>query len=454
MAKENILPSVEPIREESISRPTRRKLSVAALSAASLVDSWEEQGMPVLWPYMYTSLGASIGQLGPVSGASKFAMTLLYPIWGYAADRFSRKMLLVWFTGIWGLWTLGIGLAGSYQQVLILRVLSGLGLGVFVPTAFSLIGDLFDHESRGRATSIVRGVGLSGLVFAVVLLPMLAEREPDGWRTGFALMGFASFLTGLLMLGIQEPARGASEPELRDVITKKAAQQYTFKWADLKALFKIKSWRHLMLNEVLTKSGLAVFTIWIFTWFAELELDKPVFYSIILMISVGLIGGTFFFGWLGDHLERRFPGRGRILMIQIGLAVWVPCTIGFLLSGRDDTALLLILGFLSTASNGASSEGALWPVAQAILPPELRGSNRAIIGIVVGVASALMLSLSGLVVDRLGVSSALLWFFPGPILLSVFAWIPMFRTYPRDRAALHELLMQRRAELIEQNRSI
>jgi len=451
MAKENILPSVEPIRAESLSTPTGRKLSVAGLSAASLVDSCEEQGLPVLWPYMYTSLGASIGQLGPVSGASKFAMTLLYPLWGYAADRFSRKMLLVWFTGIWGLWTLGISLAGSFPQLLILRVLSGLGLGVFVPVAFSLIGDLFDHESRGRAIGIVRGVGMLGLVFAVVLLPMLAEREPDGWRTGFALMGFASFLTGLLMLGIQEPTRGASEPELRDVITKKAAQQYTFKWADLKSLFKIKSWRHLMLNEVLTTSSFAVFTIWIFTWFAELGVAKPVYYSVLLLNSVGVIGGTFFFGWLGDHLEGRFPGRGRILMIQIGLAVWVPCTFGFLLSGRDDIAQLLILGFLSTSSNGASSEGARWPVAQAILPPELRGSNRAIIGMVVGVASALMLSLSGLVADRVGVSSALLWLFPGPILLSVFAWIPMFRTYPRDRAALHELLMQRRAELIEQN---
>src|SRR4030095_3492536 len=175
MVKENILSSVEPIRAENLSTPTGRKLSVAGLSAASLVDSCEEQGMPVLWPYMYTSLGASIGQLGPVSGASKFAMTLLYPLWGYAADRFSRKMLLVWFTGIWGLWTLGISLAGSFPQLLILRVLSGLGLGVFVPVAFSLIGDLFDHESRGRAIGIVRGVGMFGLVFAFVLLPMLSE---------------------------------------------------------------------------------------------------------------------------------------------------------------------------------------------------------------------------------------------------------------------------------------
>ena len=64
MAKENILPSVEPIREEGLSTPTGRKLSVAGLSAASLVDSCEEQGLPVLWPYIHLS-GSVHRSIGP-----------------------------------------------------------------------------------------------------------------------------------------------------------------------------------------------------------------------------------------------------------------------------------------------------------------------------------------------------------------------------------------------------
>ena len=89
-----------------------------------------------------------------------------------------------------------------------------------------------------------------------------------------------------------------------------------------------------------------------------------------------------------------------------------------------------------------------WPMAQAVLSPELRGSGRALIKMVTGGAGALMLVVSGLVVDQVGVTTMLLLLVPIPMALSIFAWIPMFRAYPRDREALHKLLAQRRAELI------
>lgn len=440
--------AAEVIREDAAPRTGREKLSIASLSAAFLVDSAEEQTLPILWPHMVASLGASIGQLGTVLGASRLVMTLMFPIWGYAADRFSRKRLLVWFTGFWGLWTLGISLVGNVPQLLVLRLVSGLGLGVFAPAAFSLISDLFDNESRGRATGTMRAVGLFGIIIAVGLLPALAERGAEGWRTGFALAGLASFVTGLLMLRIPEPPRGAGEPELRDIITDEAASRYAVTWADLRVLLRIRSWRYLLLNELLTKSTIIVFTSWNFTLLSVLGLEGATFYSVVFIVFTGLFIGSIFFGWLGDRLERRFGNRGRITMIQVGLVLTVPALTGYLTSGGDSLVQLVAFGFLAGASNTAASEGTLWPVAQAILPPELRGSNRAIISMVVGGASALLLALSGIFVDRLGVSGALLWFVPLPLLLSVLAWIPMFRTYPRDRAALRQLLRQRRAELL------
>ncbi|MDX1377625.1 MAG: hypothetical protein R3307_02160, partial [Anaerolineales bacterium] len=91
----------------------------------------------------------------------------------------------------------------------------------------------------------------------------------------------------------------------------------------------------------------------------------------------------------------------------------------------------------------------VWPINHAILPPELRGSSRAIISMVIGILSALTLSLSGIVADAQGVNTALLWFVPGLILLSAIAWIPMFKVYSSDRSTLHKLLEQRREELLE-----
>lgn len=441
--------SVESIKSFPVPGEQRRNLSIASLSAATLVDQGEEQALPILWSHMYASIGASIGSLGSVLGASRFAMTMMYPVWGFLADRFSRRMLLVWFTGIWGLWTLGISFAETLPQLLTLRLISGLGLGAFAPAAFSLIGDLFDNGSRGRAIGITRAVGLFGVLFAVGLFPAVAARHPEDWRICFAVMGIASFLTGLLMLLIREPARGTCEPELRDVVTNGSNDQFKFAWTEFWALFKIRSWRLLLVNELLTKVSIVVFTGWNFTWLSGLGLAAPVFYGTILLVFIGMTVGSIFFGWLGDRLERSFPNKGRISMIQIGLMIGAPSVFCYLSSTGENIAWLMAFAFLGGLSNCIYSEGTLWPVAHSILPPEIRGSNRAVISMVGGAVSAVVLALSGVVADRVGVSASLLWFVPLPILLSAITWTPMFRVYPNDRASLHELLTERRADILE-----
>jgi MFS family permease len=167
-----------------------------------------------------------------------------------------------------------------------------------------------------------------------------------------------------------------------------------------------------------------------------------------MMVFIGMTLGSVFFGWLGDRLERRFPSRGRILLIQIGLLIGVASLIGYLASTGENIPWLITFALLGSVSNCAYSEGTLWPVAQAIIPPELRGSNRAVISMISGAASAVMLALSGIVADYVGVSASLLWFVPIPILISAITWIPMFHTYPQDRTVLHNQLIQRRGNLL------
>jgi UPF0716 family protein affecting phage T7 exclusion len=137
-----------------------------------------------------------------------------------------------------------------------------------------------------------------------------------------------------------------------------------------------------------------------------LGLATPVFYETILLVFLGMTIGSVFFGWL------------------------------------------ITFAFLGGVSNCAFSEGTLWPVVQAILPPELRGSNRAVISMGAGAVSAVMLILSGVVADNVGVSASLLWFVPVPIMIRALVWTPMSQAYPRDRTALHNLLSLRREDLM------
>lgn len=426
----------------------RRWFSVFSLSAASFVDGGEGQALSILWPSIRRSLGVSLGQLGPVLGISQFISTLLLPLWGYATDRYSRKWLLTIFTGLWGVWTLAIGLVDTFSQLMMVRVLSALGTGVVAPASFSLIGDLFNNEKRGRVTGIMIAMGIIGSIVSFGVLPTLALSNEEAWRLGFVAMGIASLITGVLLMIVKEPRRGAAESELHDVIDE-ATERYTFRPPDLKKLFHIRSWRLMVAYETADTIGFSILLNWAFTWLDELGITQSAFFIVALM-SLGSIIGSILFGWLGDHVEQRFPRSGRVTMVLSGMVITLPVATAFIVIGNKNIFLMVILGFMYGIGRGTSGFSTLWPVTQAVLPPELRGSGRAMISVATGTAGALMLTLSGWVADQVGISAMLLLLVPLPGLLAILVWLPMRHAYARDRANLHDMLRQRREELLSE----
>jgi hypothetical protein len=95
MTTENVVPSSTSL-VMATPKTKKRWVAVGSLAAASFVDKVEDNAVSILWPGMYPALGLTVGQLGPVLGVSRLVMTLMLPIWGYAADSVSRKKLLVW----------------------------------------------------------------------------------------------------------------------------------------------------------------------------------------------------------------------------------------------------------------------------------------------------------------------------------------------------------------------
>src|SRR5512146_356498 len=223
-------------------KSTRRWYTVFALSLAAFVDSGENETLAILWPKMYAALRADVSQLGPVLGISDLIRTLTLPLWGWAADRFSRKSLLVWITGFWGLWTLAIALVQDLSQLFLVRIVASLGLGVLWPAAFSLMSDLFGSKERGRAAGIMTAVSFSGTLASFFVLPTLAALNQEAWRYGFILMGSISALTGLVFLFINDPPRGATEPEISDLLSAESAARYAFRLKDLPQIVRIRTW--------------------------------------------------------------------------------------------------------------------------------------------------------------------------------------------------------------------
>jgi MFS family permease len=79
---------------------------LGALSSGYFVDQGESQALSVLFPAIRQALNIGYGELGQMTGWKNILQSLSTPIWGYIADRFSRKWIIVFGTSLWGLWTL------------------------------------------------------------------------------------------------------------------------------------------------------------------------------------------------------------------------------------------------------------------------------------------------------------------------------------------------------------
>ena len=126
------------------------------------------------------------------------------------------------------------------------------------PTAFSLLSDLFESKERGRATGLMTAVSFAGSIAAYGILPPIAARSPEAWRTGFIVMGLASAASGLLLLFINDPPRGASEPELNDVINQETAARFSFRLKDLRDLLKVHTWRVMLFQNAIDQVAMSV----------------------------------------------------------------------------------------------------------------------------------------------------------------------------------------------------
>ena len=189
---------------------------------------------------------------------------------------------------------------------------------------------------------------------------------------------------------------------------------------------------------------------WSFTWLEGLGLGDQAF-MVVALLTLGTLLGHAFFGWLGDVLENRFPNHGRTVMAQVGLVVSIPALGGFIAFGDRGLGPLMIFGLLAGLGLSSVDTGARWPIAQAVLRPELRATGRAALDMVIGAVGALAITLSGRLVDGFGgdVSMMLLLLIPIPKMISTLLWIPMYWTLPTDRANLHSVLVKRREELIK-----
>ena len=105
------------VQNQPQTKVKRRKWrTMLALSFGYFIDQGEAQAMSVLFPTLQTMWGLSYTQLGYIGTIRNFLQSITAPLWGFASDRYSRKKVIIFGTGIWGLWTLLVGFSQNFGQ--------------------------------------------------------------------------------------------------------------------------------------------------------------------------------------------------------------------------------------------------------------------------------------------------------------------------------------------------
>ncbi|WFU04835.1 MFS transporter (plasmid) [Rhizobium sp. CB3171] len=328
------------------------------------VDAMDAQLFSFVLPVLIAAWGLTTAQAGYLATATLLSAAVGGWACGYLADRFGRVRVMQ-FTILWfSVFTLIAGFTQNFEQLIVVRVLQGLGFGGEWAAGAVLMGEIIRPIHRGKAVGSVQsgfGVGWSAaaILASIVLAYVPAEYA---WRT-LLMIGV---LPGLLVLHLR---RTIEEPELYQQT--RAAIKATGRDPGLSAIF------HPGMLQVTILASLLAFGVVgvggaIVNWL-------PTFMKTVRHLSpsasgyyVFLVTGGSFFGFLASAYLSDVLGRRRTFQLFL-VSSWV-VTIAYMFLPLSGWGLILMgvpFGFFTIGNYAA-----LGPFFTELFPTAVRGSGQ------------------------------------------------------------------------------
>ncbi len=385
-------------------------------------------------------------QWGLINSGALIVGTILYPIWGYLYDRYSRAKLLALASFIWGATTWFSSFVRTYTGFLITRSSTGVDDSAY-PGLYSLVADYFAPKIRGRVYGILQltqPIGyLLGMILALMVAPLLSNVIPgmDGWRMIFIITGALGIVMAIVIFfGIREMPRGKSEPEFQGM---EDFGQFKFNWASVKDVMKKKTMWFVFLQGF---AGVFPWNVITFFFFGYLMTERGYDNDSVLMtmapIVLILAVGYFVGGALGDWLFKRTL-KGRIIISSAGVILGAIFLFFALLTPIENRTTFFILMSLTALFMPFSSPNVISTVFDISLP-EVRSTAQAVEYFVENSGAALAPTIAGAIALSTGSKQTAI------MVVCITAWILCFFLYlgallfvEKDIKSLRNILAER-----------
>ena len=165
-----------------------------------LLDGFDTQAMGFLVPPIADELGIPLSAFGPVLSAGLVGLMFGAMAAGPIADRWGRKWAVIGSAFVFGGFSLLTARADTLNELVIMRFLTGLGLGGAMPNVVSLASEYAPKRLQPiLVTLIFVGMGGGAVLASIVggaLIPVY------GWRSVFYVGGVLPIVLAVILIKI------------------------------------------------------------------------------------------------------------------------------------------------------------------------------------------------------------------------------------------------------------
>lgn len=292
------------------------KTVLVALMLAIFLGALDQTIIAVSMPAISAQFN-DVGLLAWVISGYMVAMTVATPIYGKLGDLYGRRRMILGGTAIFTAASVFCAAAQSMEQLVIARVIQGIGAGGMVSVSQAILGDLVPPRERGRYQGYFSSMYAAASVAGPVLGGLLTEYL--SWRWVFWLN---------LPLGLV--AWWVSRTSLRGLTTPQRAAKVDYPGA----LLLILGLTALLLSITLIGQGHA--------WHSE---------AVLALMAVGAFGLVLFVLHERRAQEPLLPLK--LFGNRVAVLCW--CTIFFTSFQAISLTMLMPLRYQSITGAGADS---------------------------------------------------------------------------------------------------
>lgn len=421
---------------------TQKTLLLILMAASMVALNADTQVMAPMLTSIEAEFGVDDSAVGAMMALFTVVGAVVSLLWGYFADKASRKKLFVFSVALGEIPCALTALAPSWEVFFALRILTGIGVGAAFPLVFSILGDIYDEKERPMASAILTTSFGLGSIAGPVLGGFVGQAA--GWRLPFFLAAVPNvpLLLAFWFL-VPEPRAAASEEATRELVEAGILYPKHIRVKDYTRLGKVPT------NVYLFIQGIAGTIPWGAFFFLNkfLETDKGLSIgqatAVYMVFGAGMVAGNLAGGKLGELVFRR---SAKDLPLFCGITTFLGClgTLGVVtLSGS--IPLLSAAGFLAAffaAMTGPNMRTMLLDVN----PPEDRGPIFSIFNLTDSLGTGLGRWVAGVLSVALGLAGAIavsasFWVICGIVLILTA------RIFPGDIGIQKERMAQAAREM-------